>query len=169
MHMRVHPPLRLLAFPGCLLACMTELSLLLMGGLGGDREQGLPIPALEFRFFCNMYGVFVPNSIATYNLRSEVQRTLRSGMTPADAATVTVVVNSGLSAQEYMAIASFGHVALDSFPFGGCNTVMVSSMVVMAAAVGVPLCVKPAGQLHATLGRYLGAGSWSALGVPLRL
>ena len=148
---------------------VTELSLLLMGGLGGDREQGLPIPALEFRFFCNMYGIFVPNSIATYNLRSEVQRTLRSGMTPADAATVTVVVNSGLSAQEYMAIASFGHVALDSFPFGGCNTVMVSSMVVMAAAVGVPLCVKPAGQLHATLGRYLGAGSWSALGVPLRL
>ena len=30
-----------------------------------------------------------------------------------------------LSVAEYLVVASHGHLSLDSFPFGGCNTVMV--------------------------------------------
>jgi hypothetical protein len=87
---------------------------------------------LHFRFFAPMREEVTPGVLlGAYTLQTEILRSIQGMLFPD---TVVVSVESSLSATEYLQAAALGHLALDSFPFGGCNTVMVCRVAASLAA-----------------------------------
>ena len=88
-----------------------------------NKGIGVAPPKLQFRFFTPMRQEFVPDvMLGIASLRRDLQYGLR-GTLYADS--VEVVMHTTSAAAQYLSEAAAGHLALDSFPFGGCNTVMV--------------------------------------------
>ena len=77
---------------------------------------------LHFRFYAGVKANTQPLAMAA--LQVELARALR--LQEYEKGVVTVEVPPGLGYNNYLGSLATGHLALDSFPFGGCNTVMDS-------------------------------------------
>jgi hypothetical protein len=78
-------------------------------------------PSLQFRFYAAMPA---NSSLNIVVLQAEIQRAIQGTVLPH---MVAAVVVPSMGPARYLEHAATAHLALDAFPFGGCNTVMVRS------------------------------------------
>ncbi len=76
-------------------------------------------PVLVFRVFA---GIPREQPLQLASLRHEIYAALKGSMFPS---LVTVQVFPHIGSDTYLRASTGAHLALDAFPFGGCNTVMV--------------------------------------------
>jgi hypothetical protein len=94
-------------------------------------------PTLEFRFFTAMIDERIPLSMSVRALERDLLKALSTLRFPGR---VAVAVLSSLAIDAYLNISTHAHLALDAYPFGGCNTVMVRrSCVCCCRSVAVAL------------------------------
>jgi hypothetical protein len=79
-----------------------------------------PPPHLHFRFSAALGG---NQSLALAVLQAEIQSSIQGSVFPH---LVSAVVVPASDPGSYLVHAAAAHLALDAFPFGGCNTVMAS-------------------------------------------
>ena len=82
----------------------------------------VPPPHLVFRVFA---GLPRESPLQISSLRQEIQAAIRGHLFPDK---VTVIVMPHMGSDLYLQTSATAHLALDSYPFGGCNTVMVRAV-----------------------------------------
>lgn len=87
---------------------------------------GSPTVTLRLRFFSNIHG---GKRVAIAALVAQLKRSLANpSIAPPGAVAIEVLPT--LARQEFIAKSAEGHLALDSYPFGGCLTVIVRAVMV---------------------------------------
>lgn len=98
---------------------LAEIAARLHGVWSAATPPGLPLPKLVIRLFPSTTPKL---ALAAEVMRQQVHKTVRGSFPPE---WLVVTIHLSMTPEQYLSELSRSHLALDAYPYGGCNTIMV--------------------------------------------